>query len=144
MASRVSSGVVVFVAWIALLSAQDKTPQSVWDGIYTDQQAGRGEAAYRAACASCHGQKLEGSGQMPPLVGSDFTSNWNGMTVGDLLDKIQTSMPADRPGQLSKDQNAAILAYILKLNKFPAGSKELPPDADALRGVRFETGRKSK
>ena len=144
MANRVLSAGIFFVSSMALLSAQDKAPQSVWDGIYTDQQAGRGEAAYRAACASCHGQMLEGSGQMPPLAGSDFTSNWNGMTVGDLLDKIQTSMPADRPGQLSKDQNASILAYILKFNKFPAGSRELPADAAALQSVRFEAEKKNK
>ena len=60
------------------------------------------------------------------------------MSVGDLFEKIQVSMPADRPGQLTKDQNAGILAYILKSNKFPAGAKELPASADAMRYVRFE------
>lgn len=102
----------------------------------------RGEAGYREACASCHGKSLEGSGQMPPLAGSDFTSNWNGMSVGDLLEKIQTSMPADKPGTLSKEQNAAILAYILQFNHFPAGGTELPGDPDALKGVRFEAQKK--
>ena len=72
------------------------------------------------------------------LAGSDFLTNWNGMTVGDLFTKIQDSMPADHPGQLSKPVNAEILAYMLKFNKFPAGSKELPADADALRSIRFE------
>jgi cytochrome c len=130
--------------WIASLAGQDKPPQSVWDGVYLDSQAARGEAGYREACASCHGAKMEGSGQMPPLAGSEFTSNWNGMSVGDLLEKIQLSMPADRPGQLSKQQCADILAYILKFNQFPAGSRELPPDADALRNVRFEAQKTPK
>jgi mono/diheme cytochrome c family protein len=145
MASRGSIGsclVVVFVSWISCLSGQEQTPQSVWDGIYTDAQAARGGTDYRQACASCHGEKLDGRGQIPPLAGSDFTSNWNGMTVGDLFEKIQTSMPADRPGQLGKEQNAAILAYILKFNRFPTGSKELPGDTDALKSIRFEADRK--
>lgn len=96
------------VSCTASLVGQDKPSASVWDGVYTGQQAARGEAAYREACMSCHGEKLEGRGQTPPLVGSDFTSNWNGMSVGDLFEKIQVSMPADRPGQLTKDQNAGI------------------------------------
>ena len=70
--------------------------------------AARGEAAYRETCASCHGEKLQGTGQSPPLTGKDFISNWNGMTVGDLFEKMQDSMPADRPGQLSGTENAGI------------------------------------
>jgi len=123
------------------VSGQDKAPSSVWNGVYSDAQATRGESEYREACQSCHGQRLEGRGQTPPLAGSDFTSNWNGLTLGDLLDKIQTSMPADRPGQLSKQQNADILAYILKFNKFPPGASDLPPDVAALKRIRFEAGK---
>jgi mono/diheme cytochrome c family protein len=113
-------------------------PKSVRDGIYTDAQAARGQADYTKNCAGCHGQKLEGKGQTPPLAGEDFVAKWNGMTVGDLFAKIQDTMPAGHPGQLSKPVNAGILAYMLKFNKFPMGSKGLPPDADALRGIRFE------
>jgi mono/diheme cytochrome c family protein len=129
---------LVLASWIWCVSGQSAAPASVWDGIYTDQQAERGAAGYREACASCHGEKLKGHGQNPPLAGDSFTSNWNGSNVGDQLEKIQVSMPADRPGKLSKAQNAAILAYILQFNKFPGGDKELPADADALKGVRFE------
>ena len=136
--ASLSMSVIVLVSWMSCLSAQDKTPRSVWDGIYSDNQAARGEADFREACASCHGQKLEGRGQIPPLAGTDFISNRNGMTVGDLFEKIQVSMPADRPGQLGKEQNAGILAYILKFNKFPSGNKDLPADAEALRGIRFD------
>ena len=120
--------------------AQEKA-RSVWDGIYTDAQAARGEASYREACASCHGTKLNGSGNIPPLAGNDFTSNWNGMSVGELFEKMQSSMPADRPGQLSEAQNTGILAYILKVNKFPSGSTELPADADALKAIRFNAAK---
>ena len=123
------------------VSAQT-APTSVWDGIYVDAQAARGEGAYKEACASCHGNTLDGSGNIPPLAGSDFTANWNGMAVGDLFEKMQSSMPADRPGQLTGEQNANILAYILRFNKFPAGMKDLPGSAEALKSVRFEAKKK--
>ncbi len=114
---------------------------SVWDGIYSAEQARKGEALYRQECASCHGEKLEGRGQAPPLTGGDFTMDWNGMTVGDLFEKMQTSMPADQPGHLSREQNATLLAFILNANKFPAGAAELPTDGERLRQIRFEAAK---
>jgi hypothetical protein len=41
-------------------------------------------------------------------------------------------MPADTPGTLSKDDTAAVLAYILKLNKMPAGKQDLPTESGEL------------
>jgi S-disulfanyl-L-cysteine oxidoreductase SoxD len=114
---------------------------SVWDGIYSAEQARRGEGLYRQECASCHGEKLEGRGQAPPLVGGDFTTDWNGMTVGDLFEKMQTSMPADQPGHLSREQNAALLAFILNANQFPVGAAELSSDGERLRQIRFEAAK---
>jgi mono/diheme cytochrome c family protein len=111
---------------------------SVWDGVYTPDQANRGKDAYNKACASCHGVALDGSGAVPPLAGPDFKSDWNGQTVDDLFEKMQTTMPADKPGQLSREQNADILAFLLTSNGFPAGQKELPTDAAALGKIRFE------
>src|SRR5215471_19233686 len=117
-----SIAAVFLASWISSVLGQEKPLQSVWDGIYSNDQAARGKAAYAEACASCHGEKLEGRGQTPQLAGSDFIGNWKGMTVGDLFDKMQATMPADKPGKLSREQNATILAYILKMNEFPAGA----------------------
>src|ERR1700678_772473 len=103
-------------------------PASVWDGVYPQAQASRGETVYSKECASSHGASLGGSGQAPPLTGADFKGNWNGQTVDDLFEKIQTSMPADQPGKLSREQNADILGFLLGFNAFPVGSKELPSD----------------
>jgi mono/diheme cytochrome c family protein len=122
----------------SLSMAQDKPARSVWDGIYSDAQAARGETAYAQACSGCHGKKLEGRAQNPPLAGSEFLANWNGVTVGDLFDKMQSTMPADRPGKLSMEQNAEILAYMLKFNKFPPGEKDVPGSVEVLKGVRIE------
>ena len=61
------------------------------------------------------------------------------MTAGDLFEKMQTSMPADKPGHLDREQNAMLLAYILSSNKFPSGNADLPADAGQLRLIRFES-----
>lgn len=134
-------GRMLLLAVAACLVIQAEFPPSVWDGIYTEAQAQRGQAAYARYCASCHGAKLEGTIDAPTLVGSDFTDDWDLTALGDIADEMQISMPANRPGVLSEDTNAAILAYILKANRFPAGSKELPAGADPLRGVVFATRR---
>jgi mono/diheme cytochrome c family protein len=115
---------------------------STRDGVYTDSQASRGQASYKTACASCHGETLEGSGATtPPLAGSDFTMTWAGQTLDDLFERIQTSMPADRPGKLSRAETADILAYILKVNQEPAGKSELPSNAADLKLIQFEAAK---
>ena len=118
----------------AILAAADPT---VWDGVYTDEQTRRGETAYLSACASCHGTALEGGDMTPPLVGGVFTSNWNDLTVGDLFERIRTTMPLDTPGRLTRQQNADAIAFILKANGWPAGAQELPADPPALKQIRI-------
>ena len=105
---------------------------SVWDGVYTQEQANRGKTLYSKECASCHGQALDGSGQAPPLTGADFKGNWNGQTVDDLFEKMQTSMPADQPGKLSREQNADILAFLLGVQRI---SGRVERTADRCRGA---------
>jgi quinoprotein glucose dehydrogenase len=114
---------------------------SVWDGVYTAEQTQRGETAYLQTCASCHGTAFEGGDMTPPLVGGAFTSNWNDLTVGDLFERIRTTMPLDKPGRLSRQQNADVIAFLLKANGWPAGTVELPPDPPALNQIRIQSVR---
>ena len=122
------------------LGAQENasTSRSVWDGVYTEEQAKRGEEFYRTECASCHGDTLVGGGGAAPLTGGTFLSNWNGLTVGDLFDRIRKTMPQGSPGKLTKQQDADILAYLLSFNKFPAGKAELQKQVEFLKEIRFE------
>lgn len=118
-------------------SLWDDLYKSAWAGIYTTDQATGGESFYRARCASCHGASLEGSADAPPLSGHDFKEDWDWGNMADLFEKIQYTMPANHPGALTDDQVAEVLSYILKVNRFPAGSSALSPDADELRGILF-------
>jgi mono/diheme cytochrome c family protein len=118
-------------------SPWDEIYKSNWAGIYTTDQAARGQSAYRARCASCHGTTLEGSDDAPPLAGPDFAEDWNCANIADLFEKIQYTMAANRPDRLEQEQVAEILSYILKVNLFPAGDRMLPANVDDLRGLLF-------
>jgi quinoprotein glucose dehydrogenase len=112
--------------------------KSVWDGVYTDEQATRGKTGYSEQCASCHGAELTGGEMAPGLAGGEFLAGWDGLTVGDLFERIRISMPQNAPGSLSGQQNADILAFVLAVNKFPTGTAELPKDAMILKAIKFE------
>jgi mono/diheme cytochrome c family protein len=116
--------------------AQEKT---VWDGVYTDEQAQRGKQLYSDACASCHGPELTGGEMAPPLVGGDFSSDWNGLTVGDLFERMRISMPQNAPGSLTGQQNADILAFMLQANRFPSGQTELAKDGMMLKAIKYDS-----
>jgi len=128
-------------AFLCSVFGQQQPSRSVWDGVYTEEQSKRGEALYGASCAKCHGDTLTGGEAAPPLTGGEFLANWNGLTVGDLFERIRISMPADRPGALSSAQNADILAHMLRMNQFPAGKTELERQAEILKQIRFEAAK---
>jgi mono/diheme cytochrome c family protein len=116
--------------------------RSVWDGVYTDPQAERGKAIYFEKCAHCHGPTLMGGGAgAGPLQGATFGGNWNGVPLGDMLDRMRSSMPLDKPATLSRQQSADVLAYIFSVNKFPAGKAELPRQAEMLNMIQFKASR---
>jgi quinoprotein glucose dehydrogenase len=118
------------------LAAQ--APRSLWDGVYTQEQAKRGEIAYVERCARCHGADLTSGDAVPPLAGTEFLSTWNTKTVGDLFDRIRKTMPADKPGSISRQQGSDIVAYVLNVNKFPAGSAELGTQSELLKQIQFD------
>lgn len=129
------AGVVFVLA--AVMSAKAEQGKTVADGVYTDAQSARGGALYAQQCASCHNADLSGSGG-PALAGSDFLGVWDKMTLADLVEKIETSMPSSAPGSLSREQSTDLVAFMLKTNKFPAGSTDLDSDEKALGTITFK------
>ncbi len=125
----------VALSVVGVVAAQQPQGKSVWDGVYTESQAKRGQEQYAKACSLCHGQKLEGSDVAPRLEGV-FLDTYP--TVADLFERVRTTMPEDRPGQLTLEVYADIVARVLAVNKFPAGEVELGTDTDALKQIRIE------
>lgn len=116
----------------ALRPAAQKPKKTIWDGIYTEEQATRGQQIYGDKCVACHVDTLLGDGIAPALVGSAFADRWNEMTVADLFTTVRTAMPQDDPGSLPPQAYADVITYLLKMNSIPAGTTELPADADTL------------
>jgi len=111
--------------------------RTTWSGVFASAQADRGGAVYAQSCANCHGAGLEGADMSPALAGAAFMASWNDLTLGDLFERIRISMPADRPGTLSRPQMADVIAFVLRANQFPAGATELPTETPALRAMKF-------
>jgi S-disulfanyl-L-cysteine oxidoreductase SoxD len=115
-----------------------QAPTSVTAGVYTAEQAKRGETAYKDSCAKCHLEDLSGGATSPPLQGMEFLGNWKGKTLGALFDEVRMTMPFDSPGSLTAAQYADVVAYVLSANKFPAGSKEMDKDPAPLQQIKIE------
>ena len=131
----VVAGLFAFVT-VAVLAQQ---PRTIWDRVYTDEQAGRGQKLYAQQCAQCHGDGLAGVEAAPPLTGDMFNSNWEGVALSDLFERIRTSMPQNNPGSLTRAQTADILAHMLKVGGFPSGDMQLDSQAGGLVQIKFVT-----
>jgi len=141
-------GVFVSISTIAAVRAPAEQPRptrplgaliarSVWDSVYTDEQASRGQKLYSTACSRCHGASLGGVDAAPALSGGSFMGNWDTQTLDVLHDRIRTTMPPDSPNPLDRKQVSDLVSHILRANGFPAGKKELPPDNDALADIKL-------
>lgn len=117
----------------ALSPALAQTPtaaRSVWDGVYSKEQADRGDALYRLECARCHNQG--------PMTGMNFMNVWNGRTADDLFQMIKNTMPQDGPGRLTRKNCVDLLAFTFRANEFPAGDAELKIESEQLQAIRIE------
>ena len=116
----------------AHLAAQDEGEmRSTLDGVYTEEQAGRGEQLMWNICAECHfDEDFEGA----------FMEDWSGSTVWGLFESVWSTMPEDNPGGLPETDYADALAYMFRLNGLPAGDEELGATQDVLEKIKIEWG----
>ncbi len=99
-------------------------------GVYTATQADKGAEIYALSCASCH-----------PAVthsGPAFAAKWQGQPLGELFRFMSEEMPKQDPGILSPQEYTLVLAYMLRINGMPAGSRELSSDPVQLAGIRID------
>ena len=123
------------IIWVAAVSGIAQSGRTVWDGVYTEAQAERGKTLYIASCAACHQEGLQGADLAPALKGDEFLLLWNDRLMSELVERVTATMPQDAPGTLSPEANADIVAYILQVNRIPAGTAELPADPAALKTI---------
>ena len=97
----------------ALSLAGHGQARSIADRVYSDTQATRGQQLYQKLCVNCHGATLEGV-VGPPLAGDLFLSVWSARPLGDLVDKIEQTMPPGQPDSLGRPQAIDLAAFILR------------------------------
>ena len=121
--------ILAVLACPVLAQTADTTERSAALGAYTEAQALLGENVYKATCSSCHTPSDQS--------GEQFKMNWFGRTVFDYFLNLKKTMPDDNPGGLSDDEYVRVVAYILKINGFPAGADSLSADSTAMRRIRI-------
>jgi mono/diheme cytochrome c family protein len=141
-AKLVTGVVIVGLAVASGMSLSAQGAKSQWDGVYTAEQATRGEAVYaKYKCLNCHGTNLQGyvleMNPAPELIGDPFVKAWADFTLGDMYEKIHMTMPQDDPGTMKPEEVADVIAYILSRSKYPAGTTELSPKVEDLKGIKF-------
>jgi quinoprotein glucose dehydrogenase len=103
-------------------AAQDRP---AWDEGFSAAQAGRGSATYRENCARCHGPELGGGESTPALTGRTFLSQWATKSAADLLERTRRTMPTDNPAGLTARQYGDVTAYVISMNGYLSGTREL-------------------
>src|SRR5580700_1305963 len=98
--------------------------RTVWNGVYTEAQAEKGQSEFRSTCSSCHGADLGGR-SAPALQGDLFMDHWREDNVGSLYKFIKNTMPPVANSGLSEGHALEIISYILQSNGFPPGAAEL-------------------
>lgn len=122
---RVLRAAVALAMAVAALGAASPAPVAGPPSLYTLEQARSGHTLYVQNCARCHSADLTG-GSAPDLVGPTFTAS--SLTFGGLYQTITHQMPLDDPASLTATQYAAIVAYVLASNCYPAGTAPYPAD----------------
>jgi cytochrome c5 len=125
----------------AALAMTQPPAKSVWDGVFTKQQADRGKEAYSRACTYCHRDDLSGNEDgAPALRGAVFSERWKDRPLSEFYFVLRETMPQDEPASLTAQAYVDIISFILSGNNMSAGEKELPPDMESLKQIKFTLG----
>jgi len=120
----------LFVA-LPFIQARAQTPAStVLDGVFSEAQARRGQAAYTATCGACHGSALEGV-SAPELKGSHFLERWREDTLDTIYSYIKDNMPLGRTPdapRIPDNDYVDILTHVLNVNGYRTGENDLTVD----------------
>ena len=134
MSIRAAVTSLILLCGASLLHAQE--PKSTSTGVFTEEQAKKGEAAYQRVCASCHGADLHSTeAEAPDLTDGAFKFGWQGKTLAERFEIIRNTMPPGRRGSLDDQAYLDVVTYILRFNNVPAGKQALQPDINMLKQI---------
>jgi mono/diheme cytochrome c family protein len=99
-------------------------------GVYTADQALKGQELYAMHCVSCHSAITH--------TGPEFAGKWEGRPFWELYSFVREEMPKSDPGSLTEREYITVLAYVLKMNGMPPGEAALSTDSTELSRIRIE------
>lgn len=119
--------------WISSPTTVDAQPvtRTTMAGVYTAEQANKGKEVFASSCLGCHTTASH--------MGQAFEIKWFGRPLFDLYDYLSQLMPKTAPGSLTEDEYVWVTAYILRLNRMPAGKTELSAEPSWLKSVRVDS-----
>ena len=126
--SMITGSAIGAFVLLTVVSAQDAKKTS-WDGVYTEEQAARGQKSFKAICGYCHGDDLNGGETGPALIASFFRVRWRGQTVADMFDAISSTMPKTAPGTLKPQEYVDIDRKSTRLNSSHIQKSRMPSSA---------------
>lgn len=133
--TRAASAALVLLAMVGpsaahAQGADERALRSVRDSVYTADQATEGKALFTQFCLRCHAA--------PDFASPRFHEKWDTRTLHDLYALVSRNMPFDQPGSLRPQQTVELLSFILSVNGYPAGGKELTWDQVELSSIRID------
>lgn len=122
------------------LAADDATPSdgaelTIFDGVYTEEQAERGKALYATDCTACHGNTARGGPGSPGLVAFTLDSKYADQPLSAYWNFMVHNMPPGNAGWFTDQEYADITAYLLQLHGAPSGDTELEGTEEALSQI---------
>ena len=114
-----------------VISAAADDKKTIADKVYSTAQADRGEARFKTSCSSCHTPSS--------FSGGAFAERWSGQTIAAPFDFVSNAMPENDPGSLKAEEYVSVLAFMLRVNGYPAGDAELPTDPASLKQIAIDT-----
>jgi alcohol dehydrogenase (cytochrome c) len=91
-------------------------------------QGERGRALFLRNCASCHGRDLDNGEFAPAVKGRGFLNHWGARPVSEFAAYLRANMPPGQNGELSNDDYAALVAFIMTANGASSDATSLPAD----------------
>ena len=117
--------------------AESSAERTIFDGVFTQEQADRGAGVFSQNCAVCHGNAARGGSDAPGLVGHTLNNKYADQPLQTYFHIMQTTMPLGRGNSLPPQTYADIMAHILSLHGAPAGEEELPFDEEGLSAIQI-------
>jgi mono/diheme cytochrome c family protein len=130
------SAVILFFGGLNATNAQ-QTARSTAEGVFTEEQAKRGAAAYNAHCAGCHGADLRSTDREVSNLTDESFKRWIGKTIAEIFEVTRDTMPPREERSLSDQMYLDMVTFILRFNKVPAGSQDLKPDLQTLKQIKI-------